>query len=179
MIDEQRALEILQKPELKTGLRAYMYLMGRLHRTDVSADREFQTVFRSFYSDGFAAHYFRLLEQLKDVREMRFVMALERIKHIRNTYEMSFSSKMAHTIDPRFPIWDRIVTKQHFGISAPTAKRDREAACCKWYDAYRDQFSDYLASDEGKLLVRLFDAQYPDTGITDVKKLDFLLWLDR
>ena len=132
MIRGERIEEILKKPALQNGLQSYKFIMERLHRTDVSADKEFQVAFRNFYqmrrfySDEFARHYFRLMEQMKDSRNMSFKMALERIKHIQNTYEMSFSSKMMHTINPFHPIWDSVVTKKHFGISAPYVKKNRE-----------------------------------------------------
>lgn len=185
MIDEKWVKEILKKPDLKAGLKSYSSIMERIQKTDVSTDMEFQGIFRDFYqmrrfySDEFAKHYFKLMEEMKFCKEMRFSMAMERIKHIRNTYEMSFASKMTHTIDPLHPIWDRIVTKKHFGISAPTVKKERESACCKRYDAYEDKFYDYMASDEGMMIIRLFDEQYPASGITDVKKVDFVLWQDR
>ena len=185
MIGEERIREILKKPVLKDGLQSYRYIMERLYQTDVSADREFQSAFRNFYqmkrfySDEFAGHYFKLMEQLKNSRDMSFVMALERVKHIRNAYEMSFSSKMAHTINPLHPIWDSVVTKKHFGISVPYAKKDREEACCKKYDIYEDRFYDYMASEEGMKVIHLFDEYFPELGITDVKKIDFVLWQDR
>lgn len=184
-IGEERIREILKKQVLKDGLQTYRFLMERLRQTDVSADREFQSTFRNFYqmkrfySDAFAAHYFILMEQLKDSRDMRFVMALERIRHIQNTYEMSFASKMTHTIQPRHPIWDSVVTGKHFGLSAPYTKKNREEACCSAYDRYENRFYAYMASEEGKTILRLFDAYFPDAGIGDVKKIDFVLWQDR
>lgn len=185
MIREERIEEILKKPALQNGLQSYKFIMERLHRTDVSADKEFQVAFRNFYqmgrfySDEFARHYFRLMEQMKDSRNMSFKMALERIKHIQNTYEMSFSSKMMHTINPFHPIWDSVVTKKHFGISAPYVKKNREEACCNRYDMYEDRFHDYMASEEGMQIIHLFDEYFPNSGVTNIKKIDFALWQDR
>lgn len=185
MLQTERIREILQAPALRAGLASYKFIMERLHRTDVSTDRQFQSVFRDFYrmrrfySDDFARHYFQLLEHLKSSRNMSFRMAMERIKHIQGTYEMSFSSKMTHTIDPQHPIWDSVVTNQHFGIRAPSDRRDWEEACCRRYDLFEDRFYDYMSSEEGKTVIRLFDEQFPDAGITDVKKIDFVLWQDR
>ena len=40
---------------------------------------------------------------------------------------MSFSSKLLHTIKPEYPIWDSVVTKEHFGIRPPYAScKNRE-----------------------------------------------------
>ena len=64
-------------------------------------------------------------------------------------------------------------------ISAPYAKKDREEACCKKYDIYEDRFYDYMASEEGIKVIHLFDEYFPESGIMDVKKIDFVLWQER
>ena len=186
MIAYTEADAILHKPELAAGLEKYKYIMDRLQKTDVSNDEEFQRVFRDFYqmrrfySDDFAKHYFILMEQLKTARDISFRMAIERIKHIQGSFEMSFSSKLVHTINPRHPIWDSIVTNRHFEIKAPYASvKDRENACCQQYKMYEDQFYNYLSTVEAQTLIRMFDKRFPDNGISDVKKIDFILWQDR
>ena len=186
MLTIEKTREILKKPALKSGLVKYQYLMDRLHRTDVSADAEFQRVYRDFYqmrrfySDDFARRYFRLMEDLKDSFSMSFPMAMERIKHIQGTYEMSFSSKMAHTIAPQHPIWDSVVAAGHFKMRAPAAGcKDREQKCCLRYQEFTDKFYRYMATEEGKTLLCLFDEAFPNSGISDVKKIDFILWQDK
>ena len=186
IIPYSEADTILHKPEMAKGLEKYIYIMDRLQKTNVSKDEEFQHVFRDFYqmrrfySDDFAKHYFILMEQLKATRDISFRMAIERVKHIRCSYEMSFSSKLVHTINPLHPIWDSIVTNRHFGIKAPRASiKDRESACCQRYEMYEDRFYDYLSTTEAQSLIHLFDKRFPDNGISDVKKIDFILWQDR
>lgn len=178
--------ETLHKVKLAEGLKTYQYLMTSLHSTDVSRDEAFQTAFRnfyqmrSFYSDEFARSYFKLMEKLKDYGpDMTFKIAFERVKHIQHTYEMSFSSKLAHTINPLLPIWDSVVTSGHFGIRPPYAgHKDRENACCDKYTIFEDVFYDYMASDDGIEIIHAFDQVFPDNGISDVKKIDFVLWQD-
>lgn len=179
--------QILSRKELREGLEKYRYIMTALHEVDVRTDAEFQKTFRDFYqmrrfySDDFAKHYFVLMQQLKDTGpNMSFDMALERVKHIQGTYEMSFSSKLAHTINPLLPIWDSVVTKGHFGIRAPYAgAKDKEKACCRKYAEFEDAFYDYMATDDGIQIIHAFDEAFPDSGISDVKKIDFVLWQDR
>lgn len=66
------------------------------------------------------------------------------------TLEVSFSSKLVHTLDPEQPIWDRNVTDRHFGYKIPTyGTKDREK-----------------------------NEAFPKTGFTDLKKVDFVLWQD-
>lgn len=40
----------------------------------------------------------------------------------------------------------------------------------------KDCYGQYLSSREGKDLLRLFRARYPQPEVTDVKALDLVLW---
>lgn len=186
MIEIEKAAEIVKKSVLRQGVDRYLFIMRRLHGVDVSRDTDFQNAYRDFYqmrrfySDDFCRHYFKIMQNLKDTKEMTFEMAIERVKHIQGSYEISFSSKMAHTINPLNPIWDSVVTKRHFGICPPYARaKNKERACCDRYDLYLDKFYDYMTTEEGIALVALFDREFPQSGISNVKKIDFILWQDR
>ena len=186
MIEIKKAEIIIKRPALAQGVKKYLLIMEKLRKTDVAKDMDFQNTYRDFYqmrrfySDDFCRHYFKLMENLKYTKDMNFKMALERIKNIQGSYEVSFSSKMAHTINPLNPIWDKIVTKEHFGINSPYPKaKNREKASCDKYDAYVDKFYDYMATKEGMALIHIFDLEFPESGISDVKKIDFILWQDR
>ena len=186
MIETAKLQSILERPELRKGLQTYQTIMEAFPETDVSKDRAFQKLYRDFYqmrpfyTDDFASAYFRLMEKMKTWLPVSFDMAFERIKHIKGSYEMSFSSKMVHTIDPNLPIWDKIVTGEHFHMKAPYCScRNRERVCCRRYEDYRKRFCSYTDSPEGQMLIESFDAAFPDSGISDVKKIDFILWQDR
>ena len=139
----------------------------------------YQRSYGVFDSDEFAEHYFRLMEQMKNSQEVNFRMVLGQVRLIQNTYEVSFSSKQLHTLNPRCLIWDSVVTGRHFGIKVPTSRENREEACSKRYEEYEEKFLKFLSSEEGQLIIRLFDGKFPDSGISDVKKIDFILWQDR
>lgn len=185
MVTKEKVEQILTAPALKAGLEKYQYIMGRFRKVDVSEDTEFQSVYRDFYqmrrfySDEFARKYFRLMEQLKGMDGVTFKMAFERVKHIQCTYETSFSSKMAHTFNPQTPIWDKIVTTDHFGFRSPTGQKDREQKTVRRFEEYSWKFRGYMKSKEGQMFIGMFDKAFPDSGISDVKKIDFILWLDR
>ena len=57
--------------------------------------------------------------------------------------------------------------------------KNREQLCIERYDLYQDRFYDFMSSDEGAELIRIFDHQYPNNGISNVKKIDFIMWQDR
>lgn len=184
-ISAEKAKTILQKQTLRQGVTKYIFLMDAVWKTDVSSDRSFQSTYRDFYqmrrfySDDFASRYFSLMEHLKESKVISFKMVFERVKHIQNTYEISFSSKLTHTLDPAFPVWDQVVTVKHFGIHAPAGAMDREKRIIDRYQFYCDQYAAYMHSDEGQTLIHLFDHEFPGNQISDVKKIDFILWQDR
>lgn len=186
MITKEMVIRILEKPALAQGVKKYKYIMNRFCEVDVSKDIEFQNMYRDFYqmnnrfySDKFAQEYFCIMETLKELSAVSFSDAFERVKSIQNTFETSFSSKMIHTFDPNMPIWDNVVTKRHFGITAPTYPKNREQKTVEKYNYYKEKFYDYLKSGEGQMIIELFDDKFPDSGISDVKKIDFILWQDR
>ena len=187
MLTKQTILEILDKPGLQAGINDYCYLLNNLYSTNVAEDAHYQDVFRKFYqmrkfySDEFASGYFQLLEELKaDQNNVTFQEIFDRILGIQNTFEMSFSSKMLHMLQPENPIWDSVVTKEHFGLCIPASgHKNRESACVQRYDLYKKRFYEYLHSDEGQMILTLFNQKFPDLEISDAKKIDFVLWQDR
>lgn len=185
MVTKEKAKQILVVPRLKSDLKKYQYIMDRVRKVDVSEDTEFQNIYRDFYqmrrfySDEFARKYFRLMEQIKGMSGVTFKMTFERVKHIQCTYETSFSSKMAHTFNPQIPIWDSVVTTRHFGFKAPTGVKDREQKTIDRFNEYSEKFYKYMKSSEGQMLIEMFDKAFLGNGISDVKKIDFILWQDR
>ena len=49
----------------------------------------------------------------------------------------------------------------------------------KRYGEYVDQYYEYMRSEEGIYLIKLFDERFPKEKISNVKKLDFILRLDK
>ena len=93
---------------------------------------------------------------------------------------MSFVSKMVAMVDPEYPIWDSVVTKGHFKIIAPYANaKNRLQQGIERYDQYCRNYSSYMQTEEGKKKIEEFDRLFPQTEISDVKKLDFILWQER
>jgi hypothetical protein len=92
--------------------------------------------------------------------------------------EASFSSKLVATIDPEQLIWDSIVLG-NVGIARPNyGCKDRLADAKTVYRSLCDWYAQYLlSSDTGRLIISLFNQNVKErTRITDVKKVDFVLW---
>jgi len=94
-----------------------------------------------------------------------------------NRFEPSFSSKLAATHNPNLPIWDKIVLI-NIGITPPLYySTNRMNKTIATYGKVKEWYSRYMNSEEGHLVVNLFDNMVDDSSsITDLKKIDFVLW---
>lgn len=182
MINYNKVGEILDSDDFKKKLDEYEEIMRLLHSRDVSTDVDFQKKFNSFYKFGRRSRkvrtaFFKILEQEKSKKKkVSFDQAFERVYGIESHCEVSFSSKLAHSINSDLPIWDSVVTGNHFGIHLPTyGAKNRKQKCIEKYHEFEKEFREFkkLNGDE---LIRKFNGKYPDREISDVKKIDFILW---
>lgn len=174
-------LKIKQSLEnIKPGLIKYIDIMNRVNNSNVSVDNEFQKKFNSFYrmrqrSPEFYDCYFNLLENSKG----SIITFEEVIMHIYNKLgrvEASFSSKLVATIDPDKPIWDMYVL-HNLGLKTPyQADKNRVGKIINLYDEICDWYDEYLLREETGEVLEIFNQMYPNVCITDVKKIDFILW---
>lgn len=110
-----------RKELMGEGIKKYLYIKNNLSNGDHQDD--YQNVYKVFYGlarmgKTFCENYFKEMERLKaDKDKTTFKTIFEAISKERN--ETSFASKMLHTFKPEFPIWDRIVATDHFGMKVP------------------------------------------------------------
>ncbi|MBE6948162.1 MAG: hypothetical protein E7454_07970 [Ruminococcaceae bacterium] len=170
--------------KIYSGIEKYQHLRQQLFITDVSTNRDFQREFNGFFRMGrrtqaYYNDYYNYLQQHKETG-VSFAEALAYLYRKHNRLEMSFVSKMVALVDPTFPIWDSVVTKGHFGISAPyTNTKNRLEKGIEKYMQYCKCYDRYMQSDEAKAKIAEFNKLFPLTEITEVKKLDFMLWQER
>lgn len=182
IFDLGRLPTILAKPKMRIGIERYQFIMEKVRQVDVSSDEGFQKIYENFYTlsrypKEFRRVYFDYMERSKG-RSLQFEETLSYFLKY-GTFEVSFSSKLVHTLDPEQPIWDRNVTDKHFGYKIPAyGTKDREKKILDRYGRYKKDFLKYMTSDDGKAVIRAFDEAFPKTGFTDLKKVDFVLWLD-
>lgn len=182
IFDLRRLPTILAKPKMLIGIERYRFIMEKVQRVDVSLDEEFQKTYENFYTLGrypkeFRRDYFIYMERVKEIKPSFKETLSYFLKY--GTLEVSFSSKLVHTLNPEQPIWDRNVTDRHFGYKIPAyGTKDREKKIFDRYMRYKRDFFKYVASDDGKVVIRAFDEAFPKTGFTDLKKVDFVLWQD-
>ena len=184
MVELLKAKEIVERPETADRLRKCKYVMGTLYATDASDDYTFQNAYREFYdlektySENFKTKFFYILEEMKDADSLSFRDAIQKLYEIENTYEMKAASMLLNTVNPRFPVWDKDVAEKYFDVEEPAADELSLDRCNKRYDDFYDKFYVYLNSPEGDALVKVFDQKFPNAEISDVSKIEFIIWGD-
>lgn len=175
-----------RKETFKSAIETYMYqIQDELYNIDLSdavKSESFRKAYAGYYGmarrgEDFCGEYFKIMERLKGEINLDFETVFDRVYEIAHTDEVSFSSKMLHTINPDLPIWDSIVAEDHFGMKV------------RYYKAYLREFNKYKLSKKGQYVIGLFDkicdalfdkepseANKAKTCITDTKKIDFVLW---
>ena len=165
---------------VETGIKKYNWIMEHVHEVDVSADAEFQKFFNGFYrmrqrSAVFYKSYYAFLERNKDNKNLAFEDILTYLYEETGSIHASFSSKLLATVNPNMPIWDKFVL-QNLGLRTPYYyEKDRLQKTVQLYQ----KICDWYKTEQAREKLQLFNKQYPDAKITDVKKIDFILWATR
>lgn len=187
-LTEEKVMDILNGKELKTGMLKYKAIMDMVQDADVSHDKEFQKKYNGFYRmrqrpKEYYEMYYIYMQRCKKDKELCIDDIATYIYNKTKRCELSFSSKLLATINPNMPVWDTIVAQNHFGISytvyTPKKYASRLEMIIDKYHEYTNAYLEYMNGEEAKMIVRLFDKVYPNMNITDVKKVDLVLWKDR
>lgn len=163
------------------GLRTYCWIQNNLHRVDASQDLEFQTRYHGFYKlrgrdAGWRACYFELLEQGKSQPVLSFSQILGTLRERTGKIEASFTSKLIATLDPSKPVIDIHVLKW-FGLRKPAQKaKDREAKTVALYQCLCRRYEEEMSKPDVHNIYRKFSEAYPWANISDLKKIDLVLW---
>jgi hypothetical protein len=170
-------------PRAGAGIEKYHWLQSRVDKS-VSFYRsaKFRRRFNGFYrirrGEVWQDAYFRLMGEAHRKR-YTFSAILRKLHQATGRYEASFASKMYATLNPDAPVIDSIVLK-NLRLRLPYATQpNRIAGIIKIHEHLQEYFASYLGTADGQYLVRSFDHRYPKSGITNVKKLDFVLWQTR
>lgn len=168
--------------KIQNGIEKYQMLRHWLFKTDVAIDRNFQKAYTGFFRMGrrtetYYKDYYDYFQKHKTAG-VSFADALTYLYEKHGRLEMSFVSKMAAMVNPSLPIWDSIVTKGHFGIVVPYVGNRLQKGIEK-YEQYCREYTTYMQTEDAQAKIAEFDKLFPGTKITDVKKLDFMLWQER
>lgn len=144
---------------------------------------EFQRLFNGYYRIRRNAEwreiYYALFMMARE-EQYTFAQIITSLYKATGNVEASFSSKMLATIDPSKPIWDQYVL-QNLGLEL-TGKTQEEKLknAIMLYDEILRWYNEYLLSDEAKKNIQEFNRWLPQySWVSDVKKIDCLLWSKR
>ncbi|WP_366923859.1 hypothetical protein MFMK1_000775 [Metallumcola ferriviriculae] len=177
-MDMAKALEAIERVE--PGLEKYLQIMKLLHKVDVSKDTQFRKKYNGFYrmrqrKAEFYKEYYLYMERNKS-REVTFS---EVLKHFYNKFERieaSFSSKLAATINPQLPVWDTFVL-QNIGFKKPAySSKNRLEKTIDIYSRIKHWYEAFMVTADAERLIELFDNRYKDVNVSDIKKVDLVLW---
>lgn len=119
--------------------------------------------------------YYGRNEKNKDI--LTFEDVFFYIKKEKGRCEVSFSSKLLAIINPNKPVWDSFVL-ENLGIKKIYPK-DREKKIVAVYHQICDWYEQFMKTEEADLIIEVFDELYPNTNITNLKKIDLFLWQNR
>jgi hypothetical protein len=164
----------------KGSVVKYQQIMDDFKTVDVSIDDGFQRRFNGFYrmrqrSKDYYQDYFCYLEQQKK-GVLNYSDALNHFYNKFHRVEASFASKLAATIDPTLPIIDKyILASWNFRLPY-TKDADRIQKIVDIHAKLQQKMMEYCESSEGKEAICLFDLKFPNNTITQIKKIDFVIW---
>lgn len=105
---------------------------------------------------------------------------------VNHSIEVSFVSKLMATVDPNLPIWDQYVIRnlgyeKVWKRSTMAPKEQRIKIAVEIYEAIKQWYKNYIHTEKGVSCIQAFDRALPKYAdkLTDVKKLDYLLWSKR
>lgn len=170
------------------SIMVYKFIMKEFKATNIIDNYLFRFVYSNFYrldnaklGEEFKSGYFRIMEENKRKLELeprKIVLKLYKYKRLKgdNSIQFSFTTKMMHTVNPKYPIYDSMVTKA-LGFSIPYNK-DIKKKVDKYINQYKEISEVYkiiLKDDLMKTTFDLFDKRFGE-DINDLKKLDFIIW---
>ena len=170
------ATTILQA-QLARGLGLDKY--AEIMRGDPT-DPDFQRLFNGYYrirrNEEWRKHFYSLFAKV-EADNVTFEYILRELYKLTGNVEASFSSKMLATVDASKPVWDKYVL-QNLGLKlSGKTQAEKLNSAVALYRSIETWYSEYMSTSEARENIETFNCMLPDFAwISDVKKIDFLLW---
>ena len=178
-VDIEASLKRLKKE--KKRIQVYTEIMSL---RDEPENPVFQRKYDAFYrvrrNDRWREEYFRLMGHYQERGYPCFGEILLRLFQMSNRIEASFASKMLATLDDNMPIWDtNVMTALQLRLTGITQEIKMSMAVVI-YDRIYHWYQAFLKTEEAKTMLHRFDEAFPEfRGISNTKKIDFILWQSR
>lgn len=171
------AFNATQLKKISDGIDKYLQIMELL-RTKGALNPDFQRAFNGFFrvrrNSTWQADYYGLLDNIIKTGQshsVNFDYVYDELLKLTGSHEPSFSSKMLHVLQPDKPILDKNVLKA-LGFARC---KDHKSTYRTIQQIYRTEL---IHAAEMQEYFDEFDKTFPNgTGLSDVKKIDFFLWV--
>lgn len=170
-------------PRIAAGLTQYQWLQQQFAaNTHAHEDALFRRRFNHYYrvrrNAAWQAAYFALMGRARQ-EALEFNAVLDALRLATNRLEASFATKLISTVNPTLPVIDKFVLR-NVGLALPAQNTpNRATAIVRVYAALQASLNAYLQSEDGRYLAREFNRIYPNSGVTEIKMLDLVLWQTR
>lgn len=177
--DIDRVFAVRDIARWEKNLDVYDFLLGELKTAHTIP--EYERKFNYFYQVRRNAEWRKKFYTIfYDARtsKVKFADILAQLFKETNKIEASFASKLAATLNPALPIIDRHVLS-YIGQKLPSASKsanERMEMIVELHNAMQREFGTFLSGKTGSYLLKSFDEEYPGRNVSDMKKLDFVLW---
>lgn len=174
----------------KTSVPVYDYIQKEFKKGDIKNNMVFQYVFSSYYglnnaglTYAFRTLFFEIMndsinEEKIDLNDVVLKLWEERNRKGKKSVQFSFTTKMVHTINNKYPIYDNQIAYL-FGFRQPYHIKDfnkKMAVYSKQYDEIKYSYENILKRDMLGSIIGGFRERYNKYQISDIKILDFIFW---
>lgn len=166
--------------EKSLEISKYVYIQENFLNIDISENEKFQKIFNGFYkvrrNQDWRYKYYEYFQDIKD-KKLSFELIITHLEQSLGRVEPSFSSKMLATINPEMPIWDSKVLNC-LGLENAWDSQRTVKNAIDIYNQIVEWYKEYLKTEEAKHNIKVFDMWFPQytKKISDVKKIDYILW---
>lgn len=173
-------VKIMNKQELEDGVVRYTYLQDNLHKVNVIDDVIFQDIFIRFYVvkttkfEGLKESMFRILEENKNNKDIKFEDVLKELYNDTGFILSSYASKIVATINPDKAVLDSVL-RGHFNLRLLSGVANTRATIDQYYELNK-LMNNLLLDDRCDEVIDVFDCYFRGNKLTNMKKLDLILW---
>lgn len=188
--------KVRNSPRILSFLEKYLYIKehyadGTFITSGGSIDPEFRAIYLDFYTivvgihvtQAFIDEYFEILKDSKtwksgwNWRKKYYDIAKRLEPYSKGNFQLSFISKLLHTVDNTFPIYDKNVRKV-LGLPCNTGSTysGKEANGETILEQLKEKYADLQIDRDFNILVNKVTC-WSGVKISFVKKCDFIFWV--
>lgn len=169
----------------------YDWLQNELKSKDVSSDNNYQKKYRYYWvmryispQSEFNEKYFKFLEENKTKSTIDFVSTCEYLSQYpsdsngnKKSFQFSFITKLIHSIDNNFPIYDSMVAS-FFNLPAITGNSlaTKIKTANSIITDLQEKYSEAIANNYLSQSISNFRTRFPSSTFSDRKIIDTMIW---